>query len=264
MDIIAAHQQGLIEQLEDEVLALAGRPLEHGQRAVVLHHLYDHSRGAHGWALIEARRGLRIAAGIAALGRRIERWGWVVRGRDEARNALTALAEALGEAARARTAAAYRGYRLSATAALRNEAERSVPAELLAALDGCHAARRAQEDLGVEVREALADASEGLANAAVDPDALERAWARVSRTKLSGAAQRLLGDETLARKATRDRRRGWEKVESRLLAEASLPASFRANPAQHFYALQQMLRERRRQQWREACDQVPDAVALAA
>jgi hypothetical protein len=264
MDIIAAHQQGLIEQLEDEVLALAGRPLDHGQRAVVLHHLYDHSRGAHGWALLEARRGLRIAAGIAVLSRKVERWGWVVGGRDEARGALAALAEALSEAARARTAAAYRAYRLSATAALRSEAERSLPTELLAALDGCHAARRAREDLDLEIRQALADASEGLANAAVDSDMLERAWAMIGRTRLSSAARRLLGDEVLARKATRDQRRGWAKVERKLLAEASLPATFRANPAQHFYALQQMLRERRRQQWREACDQVPDAVALAA
>ena len=264
MDIIAAHQQGLIEQLEDEVLALAGRPLDHGQRAVVLHHLYDHSRGAHGWALLEARRGLRIAAGITALGRRVERWGWVVGGRDEARGALSALAEALGEAARARTAAAYRAYRLSATAALRSEAERSVPAELLAALDGCHAARRAGEEPGADIRQALADASDGPANAAVDSDKFKTAWAMIGGTRLSGAAQRLLGDEALARRTTCDLRRGWAKVERKLLAEASLPATFRANPAQHFYALQQMLRERRRQQWREACDQVPDAVALAA
>ncbi|MFL6739682.1 MAG: hypothetical protein ACJ8FJ_10925 [Sphingomicrobium sp.] len=264
MDIIAAHQQGLIEQLEEEVLALAGRPLDHGQRAVVLHHLYDHSRGAHGWALIEARRGLRIAAGIAALGRRVERWGWVVGGGQEARGALSALAEALGEAARARTAAAYRAYRLSATAALRSEAERSVPTELLDALDACHAARRARKELDPDIRQALADASDGLANAAVDSDMLERAWAMIRGTKLNGAARRLLGDAPLARKATRDRRRGWVKVESTLLAETSLPATFGANPAQHFYALQQMLRERRRQQWREACDQLPDAVALAA
>ena len=31
-----------------------------------------------------------------------------------------------------------------------------------------------------------------------------------------------------------------------------------------FYALQQMLRERQRQQWREACDREPDAFELAA
>jgi hypothetical protein len=39
---------------------------------------------------------------------------------------------------------------------------------------------------------------------------------------------------------------------------------FRANPAQHFYALQHALAERRRRQWREACDREPDAFELAA
>ena len=51
MDIIAAHQQGLIEQLDAEVEALAGRPHDHSQRAIVLLHLYEHSKGGHGWAL---------------------------------------------------------------------------------------------------------------------------------------------------------------------------------------------------------------------
>ena len=46
MDIIAAHRQGLIEQLDDEVAALAGRGRDHAQRAVVLHHLYDHGAAA--------------------------------------------------------------------------------------------------------------------------------------------------------------------------------------------------------------------------
>jgi hypothetical protein len=46
--------------------------------------------------------------------------------------------------------------------------------------------------------------------------------------------------------------------------DPALPVSFRANPAQHFYALQHMLRERRRQRMREACDREPDAFELAA
>ena len=78
MDIIAAHQQGLTEQLEEEVAALAGRARDHGQRAMVLHHLYDHSRGAHAWALAEARRALRIAEGLEALAKRLGRWGWLL------------------------------------------------------------------------------------------------------------------------------------------------------------------------------------------
>ncbi|HEY0629260.1 MAG TPA: hypothetical protein VGD23_08025, partial [Sphingomicrobium sp.] len=78
MSIIAAHQQGLIEQLEEDVRALSGRAGDHVQRAIVLHHLYDHSRGSHEWALAEARRQLRIARALAALDRRIERWGWLM------------------------------------------------------------------------------------------------------------------------------------------------------------------------------------------
>src|ERR1700741_2129295 len=104
MDIIAAHQHGLIEQLDEEVTALAGDWRDHGQRAVVLHHLYDHARGAHGWALGEGRGGLMIAGRIDALGKRVDRWGWMRGGREEARSALNLLSEALGEEARRRTA----------------------------------------------------------------------------------------------------------------------------------------------------------------
>ncbi len=85
MDIIAAHQQGLIEQLEDEVAAIAGQARDHCQRAVVLHHLFDHSRGAHHWALAESRRELRIARGLEKLAKRLDRWGWLYSRREQAR-----------------------------------------------------------------------------------------------------------------------------------------------------------------------------------
>ena len=264
MDIIVAHQQGLIEQLDGEAAALAGRRCDHGQRAVVLHHLYDHSGGGHDWALAEARRAVRMLSGLSALQRRLEHWGWRQANREQAREALGYLAEALGEACRARTAAGYRAYRLSTAKALRAEAERILPPALLAALDQCHAARRGGDDIAPEARLALADESERLAAAAVDRDALDAAWAAIERTSLRRAARRLLGDEALARAATRDERRGWARVERRLRSDPRLPASFRANPAQHFYALQHMLQERRRQQWREACDREPDAFELAA
>jgi len=264
MDIIAAHQQGLIEQLEEEVAALAGRAGEHGQRAVVLHHLHDHSRGAHGWALAEARRATRTAAALAALERKLWQWGWRAANRDRARAALARLAEALGAAAQVRAIAAYRAYRLSATKALRAEAERSLPPALLAALDQCHAARRAGEDLPSDARLMLADESERLAEAAVDRDDLDAAWALIDSSGLRQAARRLIGDRALMRAAARDERRGSSRVERLLRNDPALPASFRANPAQHFYALQHMLQERRRQQWREACDREPDAFELAA
>jgi hypothetical protein len=264
MDIIAAHQHGLIEQLDDEVSALAGRATDHAQRAMVLHHLHDHARGAHVWAMAEARQALRIAAGIASLERRIERWGWVLGGREPAQAALQLLAEAFGATTRARTATAYRAYRVSATAALRSEAELSLPPALLEALDQCHAARRARTDLPEEAQRALAEESRRLADEAADPAALGLAWHAVDSTGLRRAARRLLGDKALAREAARDEKRGWARVERELRNDPRLPAAFRANPAQHFYALQHALHERRRQQWREACDREADAVELAA
>jgi hypothetical protein len=264
MDIIAAHQQGLIEQLDDEVAALAGRGPDHGQRAVVLHHLYDHSGGGHGWALAEARREIRISSGLAALRRKLGQWSWRGANRDQERIALTGLADAFGEAGRARTAAAYRAYRLSATKALRAEAELSLPPALLVAFDQCHAARRAGEEFAAQARLAMAEESERLVEAAVGCAALDAAWTAIEASGLRRHARRLIGGAALSRAATRDERRGSAKVERLLLADAVLPASFRANPAQHFYALQHMLRERRRQQWREACDRAPDAFELAA
>ena len=77
-------------------------------------------------------------------------------------------------------------------------------------------------------------------------------------------ARRLLGAKALARNMARDKRRGRVRIERRLRNDAVLHPAFRANPAQHFYALQHMLRERRRKQWREDCDREPGAFELAA
>jgi hypothetical protein len=264
MDIIAAHQQGLIEQLEDEVAAIAGRPGDHCQRAMALHHLFDHSRGAHQWALAEARRELRIARGLEALAKKLDRWGWLFSRREEAKAALAQLAEVMGAASRARCAAAYFAYRLSATPALRSEAEQRLPAELLCALDQCHAARRSREAVSGEVMSLLAEQSEFQVAEAEDDQSLAAAWAAIGAAWLRRSANRLLGSKALARRATRDRKRGWGNVERELRNNPQLPASFRANPAQHFYALRHALAERRRQQWREACDLELDAFELAA
>lgn len=264
MDIIAAHQQGLIEQLDAEVEALAGRTRDHAQRAVVLHHLYDHSRGAHRWALCEARRSLLIASANARLRNRLDRWGWTFREAERARQALDMLAEALGEQMRARTIAAYRSYRLSATAALRGEAEAGLPPELLDALDRCHRARRDGRSLDADELLALSEASERMADAATDRGRVDAAWTAIENSGLRRSAKRMLGARAMARCDALGRRNGLEKAELAVRCDPALPPSFRANPAQHFYALQRALTERRRQQWRELCDRESDAVALAA
>lgn len=264
MDIISAHQQGLIEQLDEEVAALSGQPRDHGQRAVVLHHLYDHSSGAYEWALAEARRNLMIMAGLERLQLRLRRWGWLGSGRDEGERALAELGGALGEASRRRCELAYRAYRLSATPALRGEAELQLPGALLEVLDETHRLRRSGEPVAEEVRQRLNEQSDLLAVASIDQRAVAAAWAAIDASGLKRAARRLVSDKALERAALRDRRRGWSKVELMLLGDPALPASFRTNPAQHFYALQHMLAERRRQRWREACDREPDAFELAA
>ena len=264
MDIITAHQQGLIEQLEEEVAGIVGRARHHGQRAIVLHHLFDHSRGAHEWALAEARRELRIARGFEALAKRVERWGWLFSRRQEAARALAELADAIGERSRARCASAYLAYRLSATPALRHAAEERLPLELLLVLDECHEARRRRVAMGKEARSLLAAQSELQAQAAENPRTLQAAWTAIETTRLGRSARRLVGDRALARGEARDRKRRWDKLERELRNEPGLPASFRANPAQHFYALQLALAERRRQRWREICDREPNSFELAA
>lgn len=264
MDIIAAHQQGLIEQLEDDVRALAGRPRDHCQRAVVLHHLYDHSRGAHEWALAEALREIRIARALAALKKRLDRWGWIIPRRDEARAALARLGDAAGNASRARCAAVYRAYRLTASSALQGEAEQSLAADLVAALRQCHGARRSGDAHGSDALLALWDCTEQLAASVVDQPDLTAAWAAIDATGLRRLARKLLGKRAMERSSARDRKRGWARMERTLRADPLLPSSFRANPAQHFYALQYALAERRRQQWREACDREAGAFGLAA
>lgn len=264
MNIIAAHQQGLIEQLEEEVAAIAGRGRDYCQRAVVLHHLFDHSRGAHHWALAEGRRELRIARGLEALAKRLDRWGWLMTGREQAAAALAQLAEALGELSQARCAAAYRAYRLSATPALRSEAERLLPSDLLQALERCHAARRGGEDASADDVALLAAETELHAMAVVEAASLQAAWSAIGATRLGRVAKRLLGAKALSRGEARDRNRGWAKVERELRNDPLMPAAFRANPAQHFYALQYALAERRRQRWREACDREPSSFEMAA
>ena len=264
MDIIAAHQQGLIEKLSEEAAALAGRPNDFGQRAVVLHHLYDHSRGQHHWALAEARRNLVIAEGLARLRRRLGRWGWLAARRERARLALEALTDALGEQSRALCVSAYCAYRATGTQSLRDEAERCLPGELLAALSHCHAARRSGRAMAHDAVGALFGASDALVAEGNAAEAVEAAWRAIDATGLRRAAHGLLGARAMSRALDRDRKRGWPKIESALRRDPALPASFQANPAQHFFALQNVLAERRRQQWREECDREPDSFGLAA
>ena len=139
-----------------------------------------------------------------------------------------------------------------------------MPAELFEAVSSCHAARRSGADISGDTLAALFEESEAFVTETVTVEAVEAAWIAIGATGLRRVGHRLLGARTFDRAFARDRRCGWPKIESTLRRDRALPTSFRANPAQHFYALQNVLAERQRQQWREECDREPDSFELAA
>ena len=260
MDLIASHQQGLIERLDEEALALAGRPQDFGQRAVVLHHLYDHSVGAHGWALLEAQRQLEAAKGLRALRKTVGKFWLRRRARDAAAKALETLAQMLGEAAQERCRAAYRAYRMTATAATEEEASQDLPCELALLLGECHARRRAGMPLSVMTRVQLCSQSEshtGEAN-------LANAWAVILTTPIGKEARKQLRDAIAPSDFVKAEKKGWSRLEQSVRNDPTLPAAFRANPAQHFYALKNSMAEKKRKEMRDAADAEAETVIIAA
>ena len=98
----------------------------------------------------------------------------------------------------------------------------------------------------------------------VAPAGRRLAASRIAQSAEADSSELQLGARAMSRALDRDRKRGWPKIETALRRDPALPASFQANPAQHFFALQNVLAERRRQQWREECDREPDSFGLAA
>lgn len=271
MDIIASQRQWALEELLAEAEALAGRTGDFEQRAMVYHHLYEHSLGNHGFPLLAAH-GALWGADYFRRGQRLGRWlQWRFRGarRAEAMAALERFAETLRDINRRVCAETYLAYRLSGSAMLREEAERRIAPRLLLALDGIHTARREGRAAGRdERRELFAAFFEWEQEAIVTPhlteafaafDWPELNWlARKSVIRFSYLGRRPLRfrdfssrEERLARgMAAFDRaeRLGWSKVARDLADYGALPAGFLANPARHFYALQRKLAEKRRRQ----------------
>ena len=269
MDIIASQRQYALEELLAEAEALAGRTSDFGQRAMVYHHLYDHSLGNHGFPLLAAH-GALWGADYFRQGRRLGRWlQWRFRSarRGQAMAALERFAEALREINRQVCVETYLAYRLTASTMLRGEAERRIEPRLLTALDTVHAARRsgrlASRD---ERRELFAAFFEWEQEAIVGPQ-LTAAFAEFDWPELNWMARRsvirfaYLGrrplrfrdfssrEERLAKgMAAFDRaeRKGWDKVATSLAAYRALPPGFLANPARHFYELQRRIAEKRR------------------
>lgn len=247
MDIIASHQHGLAEQLAQEAASLAGRPRDAAQRAVVGHHLYQHSGGAHRYALIAAAGSLALDRRLARLGRHARRWK---RGDVALTARLEVFAHDCREIDRERCEALLLAYRLATTPGVRGAA----------LCEAALAAAMAEPDLRVRFlavqRWAETRWGERI-EAAIDA----LAWAKAPRDLgRAVAALRLSIDEH-----DFAARRGWARTERALIGDKALPPGFAANPGQHYYALQRSLADKRRQRGDVGLDlPLEETVAIAA
>ena len=235
MDIIASHRIGLVERHRHEAEALAGRDRDLVQRAIVYHHLYDHSAGRHGFALLCASGALELDSRLDRLAKsaRRSRWRLGRAGRDALVERVAAFSTALRRIDRERCQAMLFNYRLALAPSLRREAADLMPQDLLAAL------REGSARALCVAQWSWADEHWG---AAIEAAMADLAWPL--RRKAVAAALAAL----LPTRADFDRagRSGWEAVERRITGAPALPYGFAGNPARHYYALQRALADRRR------------------
>lgn len=263
MDIIASHQSGLIEQLEAEATALAGRPCDSVQRAITCHHVADMLGLAHGYALLAARAALGLDDALARIERQAGRWRWGVSRAERA--ALTERAVQFADTARRidaeRCAGVLMAYRLVATPGLGSAAAGRLDPQRLAILRAVQQARGAADR---EARRGLFDAHQRWAEEAFGP-AVDAAVEALAWPQGGGAVRAAVA-ALLISSADHDRaeRRGLARIEARLRASRRMPDGFAANPAQAFFKLQRQIIERRRRG--ADIDQLSpdDAVRLAA
>lgn len=245
MDIIASHQSGLIEQLDGEALALAGRGRDSGQRSLVYHHVADMLGLAHGYALLAAHGALGIDPAVAQLERTARRAWWRLKRAERA--ALGERVAAFGETLRLldaeRCAAMLMAYRLAATPGLGGMAEQRLDRDLLSALREAQM-MRGQAD--VRGRRILFDAharwAERHFGERLDQAIAALAWPLAPRALTQAVAALRI----TARAYERAERAGLARVERRLRRSKLLPPLFEANPAQAFFQLQRQVAERRR------------------
>lgn len=245
MDIIESHRLGLIEQLESEAVALAGRGRDSAQRALVYHHVADLLGLAHGYALLAAHGALGIDTAVARIERRAKRAYWRLT-RDQ-RAALVERIATFGASLRAfdaeRCAGLLMAYRLVATPSLGEEAAKRLDRDLFAAL--CEAqSTRCQAD--ADARRALFVAHQQWAETLFG-ERIEQAVAALdwplSIRALRAAIAALRIPLVVYERAERG---GLGRIERRLRRSKLLPAMFAANPAQAFFQLQRQTAERRR------------------
>lgn len=248
MDIIASHQHGLAEQFAHEAAGLAGRPGDAVQRAIVGHHLYQHSGGRHTFALIAAEAALALDRRLARLARAAMRWPR----RDAALAARVATFASEARAVdRERCEAMLLAYRLATTPGLRGA---GIGSE--AGLDGAFTEGAPRDDYLLHSRWAEARWGERI-EAAID--VLD--WATPPRDLGRAITALRLPVELF----DRAERKGWGRTERAVTTDRALPRGFASNPGQHYYAIQRGLAERRRKLTGEWLDLAPDeAVAIAA
>lgn len=264
MDIIESHRLGLIEQLETEAVALAGRARDAGQRAVVCHHVADMLGLAHGYALLSAHGALTIDEAVARMERQARRAYWRLK-RPE-RVALAERIAAFGAMVRGldaeRCAGLLMAYRLVATPSLESEAAARLEPDLLGALRSAQSARGQADG---HIRRALFAAHQRWAEALVG----ERLDAAIAALEWPLAAETLDHAVAALRIPLRayeraERGGGLARVERLLRRSKRLPEGFAANPAQAFFQLQRMIADRRRRAAEGDDLSADDAVRLAA
>ena len=243
MDIIASHRLGLIEQLEGEAVALAGRPRDAVQRAIVSYHVSDMLGHAHDFALLAARASLALDDALAGLERAAARRRWRLGRGGQA--ALTARVAAFGDALRTidaeRCADLLMAYRLVATPGLSGEAGARLTPALVASLQSVLARRGAAS---AEQRRALFDthrAWDARFAGRIEAALAALAWP-LGRRAPAHALAALLIAETDAKGlgiAT-------ARLEQWLRRSKRMPPHFAANPAQAFFKLQRRVIEQRR------------------
>ena len=247
MNIIVSHQSGLVEQLDAEALALAGRGRDSAQRALVYHHVADMLGLAHGFALLAAHGALGIDAAVARIERIVRRSWWRLKRAQRA--ALAERVIVFGDRLRRldaeRCSGVLMAYRLAATPGLGGEAARRLDPDLLAAL---RAAQSARGQADARARRALFDAHQRWADELfgdrLEQAVAELAWPLNPRLLRDAIATMRIAD----RDYDRAERRGVSRIERRLRASKLLPDLFAANPAQAFFQLQRHVADRRRRE----------------
>jgi len=227
MNLISAHRDGLAEQLESEAEGLAGRPRDTVQRAIVCHHLFDHSGGRHGYALLAGVASLALDGRIEALRAtaRRGRWRLGARGAGLAER-VEQFADAMRRLDRERCAALLIAYRSARHPALAEAVAGELRTEGDAGTLFAAWQRRSEERWGAAIDEAVAALEWPLGGRRLAP-LLD--CARIPLSAFDAAEKR-----------------GWRTVERGLLRDPRMPAGFAANPARHYFTMRAAIAERRR------------------